>query len=226
LCAAQAFGLTIGAGATAGVTGIENAVGDFVIHTLSTLGYFGIVLLMAIESACIPLPSEVIMPFSGFLVAQGTFSLWGAALAGAVGCTLGSTIAYVVGALGGRRLALRYGRFILLSAHDIDLADRWFRRFGEATVFFTRLMPLVRTFISLPAGIAKMPFVRFIVYSFLGSLIWSAFLAYIGMQLGAHWDQLKPLFRKFDVLFVVVIVLLIAWYIYRHVRPSAQEAAA
>ena len=208
------------------MTGIENALGSFVIHTLSSLGYLGIVFLMAIESACIPLPSEIIMPFSGFLVSQGIFTLWGAALAGAVGCTIGSTVAYVVGAVGGRRLALNYGKFILLSAHDIDVADHWFARFGEATVFFTRLMPLVRTFISLPAGIARMPFVRFIVYSFVGSLIWSAFLAYIGMQLGAHWDQLKPIFQKFDVLFAVLVIALIAFYIYRHVRPAAGEAAA
>jgi membrane protein DedA with SNARE-associated domain len=208
------------------VTGIENALGAFVISTLSSLGYLGIVLLMAIESACIPLPSEIIMPFSGFLVARGTFTLWGAALAGAVGCTLGSTIAYVVGAVGGRRLALRYGKFVLLSAHDIDVADHWFARFGEVTVFFTRLLPLVRTFISLPAGVARMPFGRFLAYSFVGSLIWSAFLAYVGMQLGAHWDELKPIFRKFDVLFAIFIVLLIALYIYRHLRPSAQRAAA
>lgn len=205
------------------MTGIENALANFVISTLNSLGYFGIVLLMAIESACIPLPSEVIMPFSGFLVAQGRFTLWGAAMAGAVGCVVGSTVAYVVGAIGGRPLALRYGRFVLLSSHDIDVADNWFRRFGEATVFFTRLMPLVRTFISLPAGIARMPFGRFVIYSFAGSLIWSGFLAYVGMQLGSHWDQLKPLFQRFDVAFAILIVLLIAWYIYRHVRALRQE---
>lgn len=205
------------------MTGIENALANFVISTLNSLGYFGIVLLMAIESACIPLPSEVIMPFSGFLVAQGRFTLWGAAMAGAVGCVVGSTVAYVVGAIGGRPLALRYGRFVLLSSHDIDVADNWFRRFGEATVFFTRLMPLVRTFISLPAGIARMPFGRFVIYSFAGSLIWSGFLAYVGMQLGSHWDQLKPLFQRFDVAFAILIVLLIAWYIYRHVRAPRQE---
>lgn len=205
------------------MTGIENALANFVISTLNSLGYFGIVLLMAIESACIPLPSEVIMPFSGFLVAQGRFTLWGAAMAGAVGCVVGSTVAYVVGAIGGRPLALRYGRFVLLSSHDIDAADNWFRRFGEATVFFTRLMPLVRTFISLPAGIARMPFGRFVIYSFAGSLIWSGFLAYVGMQLGSHWDQLKPLFQRFDVAFAILIVLLIAWYIYRHVRALRQE---
>jgi membrane protein DedA with SNARE-associated domain len=208
------------------VTGIENALGTFVISTLSSLGYLGIVLLMAIESACIPLPSEVIMPFSGFLVAQGRFTLWGAALAGAAGCTLGSTVAYVVGAIGGRPLALRYGKFVLLSAHDIDVADHWFARFGEVTVFFTRLMPFVRTFISLPAGVARMPFLRFLAYSFVGSLIWSALLAYVGMQLGAHWEDLKPIFQKFDVLFVALVVLLIAVYVYRHVRPSAQRATA
>ncbi len=204
--------------------GLDTGLAGFVTGTLSTLGYLGIVLLMAIESACIPLPSEIIMPFSGFLVAKGTFTLWGAALAGGVGCTLGSTVAYVVGAIGGRPLALRYGRFVLLSSHDIDAADRWFGRFGEATVFFARLMPVVRTFISLPAGVARMPFGRFLIYSFVGSVIWSGLLAYIGMQLGQNWDTIGPIYHKFDYLFIALIVLLIALYIYRHVRALRDDA--
>ncbi len=200
------------------MTGIETALANFVISTLSTLGYAGIVLLMAIESACIPLPSEVIMPFSGFLVAQGRFSLVGAGVAGAVGCTLGSIVAYVIGATGGRPLALNYGRIVLLSHHDIDLADRWFARYGEVTVFVTRLLPLVRTFISLPAGVARMPFGRFVVYSFAGSLIWSLFLAYVGMRLGQQWETLGPIFRRFDYLIVLAAVVLVALYVYRHLR--------
>ena len=209
--------------------GLETSLASFVTGTLTSLGYLGIVLLMAIESACIPLPSEVIMPFSGFLVARGVFTLWGAALAGAVGCTLGSVVAYAVGAAGGRPLALRYGRVVLLSRHDIDVADQWFRRFGEATVFFARLLPVIRTFISLPAGIARMDFGRFLAYSFVGSLIWSAFLAYVGQQLGDHWGDLGPIFQRFDVLFVVLILLLLALYLYRHLRALREgrgEAAA
>lgn len=205
------------------MTGIENALANFVITTLSTLGYGGVILLMAIESACIPLPSEVIMPFTGFLVASGRFSLWGAALAGAVGCTIGSTVAYVVGAYGGRPLILRYGRFVLLSKHDVDVADRWFARFGEATAFFARLLPVVRTFISLPAGVARMPFWRFLAYSFAGSFIWSLVLAYIGMQLGNHWEELGPIFRKFDIVVVVFVALLLALYLYRHLRYLRQH---
>ncbi|MCX6811206.1 MAG: DedA family protein, partial [Candidatus Berkelbacteria bacterium] len=131
------------------------AISGFIIATISTLGYGGIVLLMAIESACIPLPSEVIMPFSGFLVFDGRFNLWLIALAGAVGCVVGSVIAYWVGMYGGRPLIERYGKYILISHHDLDLADRWFNKHGDVAIFFSRLLPVVRTYISFPAGIAR-----------------------------------------------------------------------
>ncbi|HYL80060.1 MAG TPA: DedA family protein, partial [Candidatus Acidoferrum sp.] len=135
----------------------------FVIWVIGGLGYGGIVLAMAIESACIPLPSEVIMPFSGYLVSQGRFTLWGVSLAGALGCTLGSAAAYAVGAYGGRRFILTYGRYVLISPHEVERADRWFARHGIAATFISRLLPVVRTFISLPAGIARVPFGRFLL---------------------------------------------------------------
>src|SRR5215468_8911535 len=138
----------------------------FIIATISTLGYGGIVLLMAIESACIPLPSEVIMPFSGYLVYLGRFSLWAVSLAGAVGCVVGSLVAYWLGMYGGRPLIERFGRYVLVSHRDLDLADRWFSRYGEAIVFASRLLPVVRTFIAFPAGIARMNLTRFVVYTF------------------------------------------------------------
>ncbi|MCL4545436.1 MAG: DedA family protein [Chloroflexi bacterium] len=197
---------------------------QIITSTLSHLGYFGIVILMAIESACVPLPSEVIMPFSGFLVAQGKLTLVGAALAGGVGCTLGSILAYTVGAYGGRPFVLRYGKYVLLSHHDVDLADRWFQHYGEATAFFTRLLPVVRTFISLPAGIARMNFARFIIYSFIGSVLWSSVLAYVGVQLGAHWTELGPLFHRFDAVIVVLVLLLVVLYVYRHVRHLRRDS--
>src|SRR3989475_1355651 len=142
----------------------------FIVATISTLGYSGIVLLMAIESACIPLPSEVIMPFSGYLVSTGKMNLWAVALAGAVGCVLGSLVAYWVGMYGGRPLIEKYGRFVLISHHDLDLADRWFGRYGEAIVFTSRLLPVIRTFIAFPAGVARMNLTRLVIYTFAGSL--------------------------------------------------------
>ena len=134
---------------------VEKLIGilaGFIIGTISSLGYAGIVLLMAIESACIPLPSEIIMPFSGYLVFTGEMQLWLVALAGAVGCVLGSLLAYWVGAVGGRPLVEKYGRYVLISHHDLDLADRWFQRHGDITIFIGRLLPVVRTFIAFPAG--------------------------------------------------------------------------
>src|ERR1700675_3224663 len=141
----------------------------FIVATISRLGYAGIVLLMAIESACIPLPSEIIMPFSGYLVYTGRFNLWAVGVAGAFGCVLGSLVAYWVGMYGGRPLIEKYGKYVLISHHDLDLADRWFARFGEIIVFGSRLLPVIRTFIAFPAGVARMNLKRFIVYTFLGS---------------------------------------------------------
>ncbi len=187
------------------------------------MGYLGIVLLMAIESACIPLPSEVIMPFSGYLVYAGRFNIWLVALAGAVGCVVGSLVAYWVGMYGGRPLIEKYGRFILLSSHDLDLADRWFARYGEIIVFGSRLLPVIRTFIAFPAGVARMNLTRFVVYTFLGSFPWCLGLAYVGQLLGEQWDKnetLKSWFHRFDFLIGIIGVLFIAWWIWRHVKNS------
>src|SRR5512138_908607 len=168
------FGSADGRRADKGLMGIFYdvlaVVSGFVIWIIDGLGYTGIAVAMAIESACVPLPSEVIMPFSGYLVSQGRFRLWAVALAGAVGCTIGSAVAYWVGARGGRRFILRYGRYVLISPHDVERADRWFERYGMAATFISRLLPVIRTFISLPAGIARVPFARFLCYAFLGSL--------------------------------------------------------
>lgn len=191
-------------------------LGGLIVSFISGSGYLGIVLLMAIESACIPLPSEVIMPFSGYLVSVGRFSLTGVALAGAVGCNVGSIVAYYIGAVGGRPLVERYGHYILVTRHDLEMADRWFARYGDWTVFFARVLPVVRTFIALPAGIARMNFVRFNVYTFLGSLPWCWVLAYVGMKLGERWDTLGPYFHRFDTLFVIVVVVGISWFIRSH----------
>src|ERR1700691_5587829 len=164
------------------------ALAHFIIATISASGYLGITLLMAIESACIPLPSEIIMTFSGYLVHAGRFQLVWVATAGALGCNLGSAAAYWVGAYGGRPLIEHFGRYVLLSRHDLDRTTRFFLKYGAITVFAARLLPVIRTFIALPAGIAKMPLLRFHVYAFLGSWPWCFALTYAGMRLGQSWD--------------------------------------
>jgi len=204
------------------VTRILEALASFVIYVISQMGLPGIVFLMAIESACIPLPSEVIMPFSGYLVFLGKYSLWSVGLAGAVGCVVGSIPAYYLGMYGGRPLIERYGKYILMSRHDLDMADRWFDRHGEATVFFARLLPIIRTFIAFPAGVARMEMKRFIGYTFAGSLPWCLGLAYIGMVLGAKWPILREYFHKFDLLIGAAIVAGIVWYVRRHFRNVAR----
>lgn len=196
------------------------ALAGFIIAVISNLQYAGVALLMAIESACIPLPSEVILPFAGYLVYKGELSLWLVALAGAFGCLVGSLVAYAIGAWGGRPLAIRYGRFVLISARELDWADRWFQRHGSITIFIGRLLPIVRTFISLPAGVAKMPLLRFSAYTFLGSFVWSLALAWIGLKLGQHWQSLGGIFHRFDGVVLAVLVIGVAVYLWYRLRGS------
>ena len=205
---------------------IIEVLSGFIVATISLLGYSGIVLLMAIESACIPLPSEIIMPFSGYLVSTGEMNLWLVGIAGAVGCVLGSLVAYWVGSKGGRPLIEKYGRYVLISRHDLDMADRWFANHGEIIVFVSRLLPAIRTFIAFPAGVARMNLTRFVIYTFAGSLPWCLGLAYIGQKLGEKWNQddtLKTWFHRFDFLIGIAGVLLAGWWIWRHVGHLRKE---
>lgn len=188
------------------------------LNLFTTYGYLGIFLAMAIESCCIPLPSELIMPLAGFLAFQNRLNLAGDTLAGALGCVAGSMIAYWIGATGGRALLLKYGRFVLISHHDADRADEFFARHGDITIFLTRLMPIVRTFISLPAGIARMDFRKFVVFTFLGSLPWCFILAYAGYKLGEHWRDVGSTLHKYDALVVVIVVILVGLFLYYHLR--------
>ncbi|MEA2206635.1 MAG: hypothetical protein QOE77_3411 [Blastocatellia bacterium] len=200
----------------------------FIVATISALGYFGIVLLMAIESACIPLPSEIIMPFAGYLVFTGQMNIWLVGVAGATGCVLGSMVAYWAGMYGGRPLVEKYGRYVLVSRHDLDIADRLFARYGEAIVFTARLLPVIRTFIAFPAGIARMNIPRFIFYTFAGSLPWCIGLAFIGQKLGEQWNKdetLKTWFHRFDFLIGIIIVLAAVWWIRRHIKHLRQDRA-
>lgn len=194
------------------------ALSAWVAGTIAALGYGGIILLMAIESACIPLPSEVTMPFAGYLVATGRFNLQIVALAGAVGCLLGSYVAYYVGASGGRWLLERYGRYVLIAPHELAIADRFFARWGGATVFWSRLLPVVRTFIAFPAGVSRMRLVPFTIYTLLGSYLWCLALAYAGMKLGEHWTELGPYFHRFDGAIGVVLVAGMGFALYKRLQ--------
>jgi membrane protein DedA with SNARE-associated domain len=189
-----------------------------IIASISALGYGGVVLMMAIESACIPLPSEVIMPFSGSLVASGRFDLNLVAIAGAVGCLLGSYVAYFVGAYGGRRFLERYGRWVLIAPHELAAADRFFDRWGSPAVFLSRMLPVVRTFIAFPAGVARMRLMPFTIYTLAGSYIWCLALAYAGFKLGQHWKELGPYFHRFDTAIGLLLVIGAGLLLYNRIK--------
>jgi len=198
---------------------------DYITNLIGTFGYPGIILLMTLESACMPVPSEIVMPFAGFAVQQGRLEFFAVGMAGAIGCLVGSVLSYVVGYYGGRPLLEKYGRYILISPHEIDMAHRWFERYGVATVFIARLLPIVRTFVSLPAGIARMDFKKFAVYSFVGSLPWCYALAYAGVILGENWDTLEDYWIYFDILTVIGIVMFIAYVGYKVTRGHSGQRA-
>jgi membrane protein DedA with SNARE-associated domain len=200
---------------------------DFITHLYDVMGWPGVVVAMAIESAAIPLPSEIIMPLAGWkLVLDRGLSAWWLLLAGlfgAIGNLAGSWVAYAVGAVGGRPILERYGRYVLITRKDLERADRWFKERGELTVFVTRLLPVVRTFISVPAGVARMNFWKFSVYTFLGAFPWSLGLAWGGYMLGENWEELRAWMRPADYPILVVMVLAVAWYIWHKLREIRRE---
>jgi len=190
----------------------------FIITIISTLGYAGIAGLMALESACIPLPSEIILTFAGYLVSTGRFDLWLVAITGALGCNIGSTLAYAVGYAGGRPLVTRFGRYILLDHAELVRVETFFARYGSLTVLISRMLPVIRTYIALPAGIARMNFWKFQIYTFVGSLPWCLALAYAGLRLGRTWEtnpQLHAVMHGFTLATIAALALLFAWYVTR-----------
>jgi membrane protein DedA with SNARE-associated domain len=191
-----------------------------ILALISGWGYAGIVVCMTIESACVPLPSEIIMPFSGFLASTGRFSLWGVALAGAVGNVFGSWIGYALGAAGGRPLAERLSRWRVIRVAEYDRANGWLNRHGMQVAFWTRLLPIVRTFISFPAGAARVPLARFTLYTFLGSFLWALGLAWIGASLGAHWETIRSVARGFDLVVALALAALFLLWLRSHLKSS------
>ncbi len=209
---------------------LEHQLVEFLTQLLQTIGWFGVVVIMALESANIPIPSEVTMPLAGWMLiqARGLSALQAVlqgGLWGAVGCTIGSAISYALGAWGGRPLVERYGKYILVSEEDLEKADHWFARWGEWAAFISRLLPIVRTFISFPAGVVRMNFPRFIFYSFAGSFIWCGLLALGGYYFGEHWEALRAIMRPFDIPIAIAIVAGLAYYVYHHLHKKNKKAS-
>jgi membrane protein DedA with SNARE-associated domain len=206
------------------MSSIESWFLHFINSVYLAMQWPGVIALMAMESACFPLPSEIIMPLAGWMLIKDaglpiTFNLV-AGVIGALGCTIGSIVAYWVGAKGGRPFLNKFGKYILITQHDLDRADAWFHKNGDWGIFVSRLMPVVRTFISLPAGIAKMPFVKFLIYTFVGSFIWCTALSFAGYLLGANWEKIRSVMRPFDPIIIGLAVILLGYYIYRHIKHS------
>ena len=209
---------------------IDQIVIPFLNGLYGSVGYLGVAVAMAIESAMIPLPSELILPYAGFLISdpsqvepltRGPWAYWIVVIVATLGNTVGSVIGYAIGAYGGRPFLQRWGRFLLIRPHEIELAEDFFRRYGPATAFFSRLLPVVRTFISFPAGVARMPLWKFIAYSTAGALPWSMVLVFAGMQLGVHWLDIRHALQPFDTAIAVVVVALIALFVWwRLGRPG------
>ena len=203
---------------------IDQVVIPFLTSLYAAVGYAGLGAAMAIESAMIPLPSELILPFAGFLISDPKsiepitgqpWNFWIAVIVATIGNTLGSLVSYGIGAYGGRPFLERYGRYLLIRPHEIEIADEFFRKYGAATVFFGRLLPIVRTFISFPAGVTRMPIGKFVLFSTAGALPWSIALVYAGMQLGASWQQIREFLRPFDLAIlvgVIVLFVLLVWW--------------
>ena len=207
---------------------LEQQIVTALSQLFQNIGWGGVVGIMALESANIPIPSEVTMPLSGWLLVQarggtGLEALLLGGLWGGLGCTLGSVASYALGAFGGRALLDRYGKYLMLNAHDLELADRWFARWGEWTAFLSRLLPIVRTFISFPAGVSRARFLPFVAYTFVGSFLWCAGLAYGGFAFGARWEELRAIMRPFDIPIGILILGGMIYYLIHHIRRGSRS---
>ena len=207
--------------------GIETWFLEIITNVYDAMGWPGVVFLMAVESAAIPFPSELIMPLAGWLLieakGESAWMLGMAAFYGALGNLLGSWVAYWISFKGGRPLLKKYGKYVLVTQHDVDRAEEWFQKYGELTVFASRLLPVVRTFISVPAGIARMNIWKFSFYTFIGSYPWSLGLAYGGYKLGENWEDLRQVMRPFDYPIAAIMAVVVVWFIYHRIKVIRSE---
>lgn len=203
-------------------------IGHFITNSISSWGYLAVFILMTLESALIPIPSEVTMPFAGFLVGLGKLNFWLIVIVGSLANLLGSLLAYALGYWGQerfvRQLIKKYGKYLLITYGEVETAEKWFRQRGELIAFGSRLMPVVRTFISLPAGFSQMKVIKFSIYTFLGAFIWTGILTYLGVILGENWNLLEVYFRKFDILIIGLGAGAVAFYVWYKLRKIRRES--
>jgi len=206
------------------MSSVTNTLVQWCVHLIESWGLLGVFFLMVLESACIPVPSEAIMLFAGFSVSQGKMSLFGIVVVGVLANVAGSWIAYGVGLYGGRPFIDRYGRYVLMSHHKMDVAEDWFQRYGAPAVFFSRMLPIVRTFISLPAGIARMPFWKFSLYTLVGCVPWVLMLGWVGVKVGDNWEHIQKKLHYVDYAVLAIVVALIVWALVRYYRKRRTDA--
>ena len=202
---------------------IVEKIVEYITLGMSAGGYFGLFVLMALESMIAPVPSEVVMPFAGYLVLQGRFDFWIALLVSGLGSIFGSVLSYYIGFYGGRPFVLRYGKYLLLDKEHLEWTENWFRKQGDKTIFISRFIPVVRHLISIPAGIAKMAIRKFVIYTFLGATIWNFILLYAGFKLGEHWDKIHQYSKELDIIFVALVILFFAYFIWNHRKRKNEK---
>ena len=202
---------------------IVEKLADYIVAGISIGGYFGVFFLMALESMIAPVPSEVVMPFAGYLALQGRFNFWIALLASSLGSIFGSFLSYCIGFYGGRPIVLKFGKYLLLEEEHLEWTEKWFKKRGDKTIFISRFVPVVRHLISMPAGIAKMPMRRFLVYTFAGASIWNFILLYAGFKLGSHWNKIHEYSKQLDIIFVAAVILFLAYFVWKHHKKRKNE---
>ena len=202
---------------------IVEKLAGYIVAGISGFGYFGIFALMALESMIAPVPSEIVMPFAGYLVLQGKFNFWYALIASSLGSVFGSILSYYLGSYGGRAVILKFGKYLLLEEEHLEWTEKWFSKQGEKTIFISRFIPVVRHLISIPAGIAKMAMNKFIIYTFAGASIWNLVLLYAGFRLGAHWDKIHEFSKELDIIFIAGVLLFLAYFVWKHHKRRKNE---
>ncbi len=206
------------------MTSLLSYISAIALEIIDKTGYTGVFILSALESAAIPIPSEVVVPFSGFLAVSGRFSFWGVVLITTTANLAGSLVLFFISRSEGRWILERYGKYVLIHKDDLERGERWFLKYGTRAVFWGRILPGIRSFISLGAGVAKMDVVRFSVFTFLGALPWNFGLALVGYKAGKNWNILHQYFRKIDIFVVVLMAAVAGWYVWRHINNKKNKS--